>query len=195
MSHPTQMSAADTGLLVIDVQEKLMPLIPGAARLTGNIAFLIDAARLLGLPVQATEQYPKGLGPTIPELAGKLPERPSKVTFSCCGVPAVVDGFRRAGRPKALLAGIETHVCVQQTALDLLALDFRVYIAADAVASRTAFDHETALRRLERAGVVLTSTESAVFEWTGAAGTPQFKEISRMVQERMKALTALSESV
>ncbi len=94
-----------------------------------------------------------------------------------------------------LLAGIETHVCVQQTALDLLALDFRVYIAADAVGSRAAFDHETALRRLERAGVVLTSTESAVFEWTGAAGTPQFKEISRMVQERMKALAAPSGSL
>lgn len=193
MSHPTQMSAADTGLLVIDVQEKLMPLIPGAASLTRNVAFLIDAARLLGLPVQATEQYPKGLGPTIPELAGKLPERPAKVTFSCCGAPAVVDGFRRAGRPKVLLAGIETHVCVQQTALDLLALDFRVYIAADAVGSRAAFDHEMALRRLERAGVVLTSTESAVFEWTGAAGTPQFKEISRMVQERTKAMAAASE--
>lgn len=194
MSHPTRMSAGDTGLLVIDVQEKLMPLIPNARRLTRNIAFLIDAARLLGLPVQATEQYPKGLGATIPELIGKLPERPSKVAFSCCAVPAVVEGFRRAGRPNVLLAGIEAHVCVQQTALDLLALDFRVYIAADAVGSRSAFDQEMALRRLERAGAVLTSSESAVFEWTGVAGTPQFKEISRLVQERMKDLPALSEA-
>ncbi len=188
MAHPTQMSAGDTGLLVIDVQEKLMPKIPGGNALVRNIAFLIDGAKLLGVPVQATEQYPKGLGPTLPELAKRLPDRPEKLAFSCCAVPAVVDGFRRAARPKVLLAGIESHVCVQQTALDLLAQDFRVYIAADAVASRYPMDHELALRRLERAGAVLTTSETAVFEWTGGAHHPQFKEVSRLVQERMKAL-------
>jgi nicotinamidase-related amidase len=188
MAHPAQMSAADTGLLVIDVQEKLMAKISAAGPLVRNIAFLIDGARLLGLPVQATEQYPKGLGPTVPELAGRLPERPDKLAFSCCAVPAVVEGFRSAGRPKVLLAGIETHVCVQQTALDLLALDFRVFIAADAVASRCAIDHAQALHRLERAGAVITTSESAVFEWVGGAGTPQFKEVSQLVQERMRQL-------
>src|SRR5262249_40399452 len=126
MPHPTQMSAADTGLLVIDVQDKLLELIPGRAALVRNIAFLIDAARQLGMPVAATEQYPKGLGPTAAELARRLPERPDKTAFSCCAVPSVVEGFRRAGRPRVLLAGIETHVCVLHTALDLLALDFRV---------------------------------------------------------------------
>ena len=188
MYHPTQMSAGDTGLLVVDVQEKLVPLIPAAQALIRNIAFLIDAARLLDMPVQATEQYPKGLGPTVPELARRLPERPEKIAFSCCAVPQVVEGFRSAGRPKVLLAGIETHVCVQQTALDFLGLDFRVYLPADAVGSRFAVDHEQALRRLERAGAVVTTSEAAVFEWVGAGGTPQFKEISRLVQERMKAL-------
>lgn len=186
MAHPTQMSAGNTALLVIDVQDKLTPLIPNGRFLTRNIAFLIDAARLLGMPVQATEQYPKGLGATVPELLDRLPERPSKVAFSCCGIPSVVDGFRAAGRPKILLAGIESHVCVQQTALDLLALDFRVYVAADAVASRFAVDHEMALRRLERTGAIITTCEAAVFEWTGSAANPQFKEISRLVQERMK---------
>jgi nicotinamidase-related amidase len=140
------------------------------------------------MPVQATEQYPKGLGPTVPELARRLPQRPDKVAFSCCAIPSVVDNFRRAARPKLLLAGIETHVCVQQTALDLLALNFRVYIPADGVASRHALDHECALRRLENAGAIVTTCESAVFEWIGAAGTPQFKEISRLVQERMKQI-------
>jgi nicotinamidase-related amidase len=182
------MSAGDTGLLVIDVQEKLMPLIPDAAKVIRNIAFLIDAARVLEMPVQATEQYPKGLGPTVPELARRLPQRPDKVAFSCCAIPSVVDNFRRAARPKLLLAGIETHVCVQQTALDLLALNFRVYVPADGVASRHALDHERALRRLENAGAIVTTCESAVFEWIGAAGTPQFKEISRLVQERMKQI-------
>jgi nicotinamidase-related amidase len=188
MPHPTQMSFADTGLLVIDVQEKLMALIPSAAEVIRNIAFLIDAARVLEMPVQATEQYPKGLGATVSELARRVPQRPEKVAFSCCAIPSVVENFRRAARPKLLLAGIETHVCVQQTALDLLALGFRVYIPADSVASRQAIDHEHALRRLENAGAIITTCESAVFEWIGAAGTPQFKEISRLVQERMKQI-------
>jgi len=188
MPHPTQMSAGDTGLLVIDVQEKLVPLIPASTALIRNIAFLIDAARVLEMPVQATEQYPKGLGATVPELARRLPERPDKVAFSCCAIPAVVDNFRRAARPKLLLAGIETHVCVQQTALDFLSLGFRVYVPADGVASRYAVDHDQALRRLEKAGAIITTCESAVLEWIGAAGTPQFKEISRLVQERMKEL-------
>jgi nicotinamidase-related amidase len=188
MPHPTQMSAGDTGLLVVDVQEKLMVKIPAADALVRNIAFLIDSARLLGLPVMATEQYPKGLGPTVGELARRLPERPDKVAFSCCAVPAVVEGFRRAARPKILLAGIEAHVCVLQTALDLLALDFRVFLAADAIASRYAIDREFALRRLERAGAIVTTSETAVFEWIGGAGSPRFKEASRLVQERMKAI-------
>ena len=188
MPHPTQMSAGDTGLLVIDVQEKLIPLIPGSVGLIRNIAFLIDAARVLQVPVQATEQYPKGLGATVAELAQRLPERPDKVAFSCCAIPSVVDNFRRGARPKLLLAGIETHVCVQQTALDLLALGFRVYIAADGVASRFAVDHEQSVRRLENAGAIITTCESAVFEWIGAAGTLEFKEVSRLVQERMKKM-------
>lgn len=188
MAHPTQMSAGDTGLLVIDVQEKLMTKIPGADALVRNVAFLIDGARLLGVPVQATEQYPKGLGPTMPELAKRLPDRPEKLAFSCCAVPGVVEGFRRAARPKVVLAGIESHVCVQQTALDLLALDFRVYLAVDAIASRASQDHELALRRLERAGAILTTCETCIFEWTGGANHPQFKEVSRLVQERMKAM-------
>jgi nicotinamidase-related amidase len=184
------MSAADTGLLVIDVQEKLVPLIPGRDALVRNIAFLIDAARSLQMPVAATEQYPKGLGPTVPELARRLPERPSKTAFSSCAVPSVVEGFRGAARPKVVLAGIETHVCVLHTALDLLALDFRVYVPVDAVASRYAVDHEAALRRLERAGAVLTTSETCAFEWVGGAGHPQFKAISLLVQERMKALAS-----
>ena len=100
----------------------------------------------------------------------------------------MADGFHRAARPKVVLAGIETHVCVQQTALDMLAQGFRVYVTVDAVASRYSVDHEYALRRLEHAGAVLTTAETAVFEWVGGAGSPRFKEISRLVQERMKDL-------
>jgi nicotinamidase-related amidase len=187
MPHATQMSAADTGLLVIDVQEKLVPKIFDAAPVVRNIAFLLDAAHLLNMPVQCTEQYPRGLGATIPELACKLPARPDKVAFSSCAVSGIVQTFHREARPKIVLCGIETHVCVLHTALDLLALDFRVYVAVDAVGSRYRIDHDIALRRLERAGVILTTSEMCVFEWIGGAGHPQFKAISKLIQERMKA--------
>src|SRR5271165_2123253 len=154
MAHSTQLIGHEAAILVIDVQQKLMAKIPNADALIRNIAFLVDGARLLDVPVLATEQYPKGLGPTVPELAQRLPERPDKVGFSCCAIPNLTEGLRNRGRSRIVLLGIETHVCVLNTALDLLATDFHVYIAVDAVASRFAVDHETALRRLENAGVI-----------------------------------------
>jgi nicotinamidase-related amidase len=187
-SVPDRLTRADTALLVIDVQEKLLPKIAGADAVVRNTAFLIDACKVLGVPVLATEQYPKGLGHTVAELAGRLPAPlPEKLAFSSCAVPAVVDAFR-AGRPKALLAGIETHVCVMQTALDLLALGVRVFLPVDALGSRYRIDHDTAIERMREAGATLVTSEMAVFELTGVAGTPQFKEISRLVQDRMKVL-------
>ncbi len=186
MPHPTQLVASEAALLVIDVQERLMAKIPGAAVLVRNIAFLVDGARLLDVAVTATEQYPKGLGPTVPELAQRIIERPDKTAFSCCAIPSVADGFRRAGRSKIVLTGIETHVCVLNTALDLLDEEFSVYLAVDAVGSRFSIDHETAIRRLEAAGVILTTVETALFEMTGGASYPRFKQVSGLVQERMK---------
>jgi nicotinamidase-related amidase len=188
MPHPTQLSAADTALLVIDLQEKLLPKIFNADLIERNTAFLIDAARLLTMPVLATEQYPKGLGPTVPCLAERLPHRPDKIAFSCAAIPSVIETLHREARPKVVLAGIETHVCVLHTVLDLLALDFRVYIAVDAVGSRYPIDHEVALRRLEQAGAILTTAEGVAFECVGGAGHPGFKGMSTLVQERMKAL-------
>jgi nicotinamidase-related amidase len=182
------MSALDTGLLVIDVQEKLVPLIFDSAALVRNIAFLLDVAKLVGVPAQCTEQYPRGLGSTVAELLPHLPERPDKVAFSSCAVPAIADTFHRLARPKVVVTGIETHVCVLHTALDLLAANFRVFVAVDAVGARYRLDHDIALRRLEQAGAVLTTTEGAAFEWMGAANHPRFKEVSRLVQERMKSL-------
>jgi nicotinamidase-related amidase len=187
MAHPTKLSLTDTALLVIDVQEKLVPLIADAGPMVRNIAFLIDAARLLQMPVLATEQYPKGLGPTVPELQKRLPQRPDKVAFSCAAVPSVVETLHREARPKVVLAGIEAHVCVLQTALDLLALDFRVYLPVDAIGARSRIDHDLAMRRLENAGAVVTTSETVVFECTGTAAHPAFKQISLLVQGRMKA--------
>src|SRR4029077_9228089 len=135
--------------------------------------FLIDGARLLNVPVIATEQYPQGLGPTAATLAERLPERPDKVAFSACAIASVPEEFRRLGRSRIVLAGIESHVCVLNTALDLLAADFRVYLPVDALASRFTVDHETALRRLDKAGAILTTVETVVFEMTGGADHPQ----------------------
>lgn len=184
MPHPTRLDPATSAVLVVDVQEKLMVKIPGADAMVRNIAFLLDAAPLVGAEVFATEQYPKGLGPTVAELAKRLPERPDKLTFSCCGAPGLTDGLRRRGRTQVLLVGIEAHVCVLNTALDLLADGFRVYLAVDAVGSRFAIDRETALRRLEQAGVIPTTVETAVFEWMGAASHPNFKKMSALVRQR-----------
>ncbi len=188
MPNSLKMSAADTALLVVDVQEKLMVMIPSAEAIVRNIAFLIDAAGLAEIPVAATEQYPKGLGPTVEQLARRIPHRPDKVEFSCCAVPSLVEGFRQAGRSKIVLCGIESHVCVLQTALDLLAQDMRVYLAVDAIGSRYRIDQDFALRRLEHAGAVLTTVEACAFEWIGGANHPKFKQFSLLVQERMKAL-------
>jgi nicotinamidase-related amidase len=179
------MSADDTALLVVDVQEKLVPAIRDHARVVFNVRRLVDGAKLLGLPVAATEQYPKGLGPTVAELAERLGPLPEKLTFSCSGCPEVFEALREQGIHKILVTGIEAHVCVQQTVLDLLGDGYRVYVAVDAVGSRNALDYETALGRMDSSGAVLTTTEAALFEWCETAENPQFKAISRLVREEM----------
>lgn len=180
---PELMSRGDCGLLVIDVQEKLVPAIDGQQRIVWNIRRLIEAARLLGLPVTATEQYPRGLGPTVSALADLLPERSSKLTFSCAGCAGLLGALRDTGRDKVLVAGVEAHVCVQQTVLDLLSDGFRVYVAVDAIGSRFEIDYRTALARMDSAGATLTSTEAALFEWCEVAGTPEFKQLSALARQ------------
>ena len=177
------MNRNDTGLLVIDLQTKLLEKISHKDKIIPKTLLLVEGAKILGVPVFATEQYPKGLGPTVPELAGLLANKLEKISFSCGVLPEVVKFFKSKSAKKILLAGIETHVCVLQTALDLMEQGFDVYLAVDAVGSRHEQDREWALRRLETAGVILTTAEAALFEWTEKAGTPEFKEISRLVME------------
>ena len=180
---PELMSADDTLLLVVDVQEKLMRLIPDEQSIVWNIRRLLDAAKILGVPSLGSEQYPQGLGPTVPELAGKLGKIPAKVAFSCAGCDEIVSEIERLDRPKVLVVGIEAHVCVQQTVLDLLSRSLRVYVAADAVGSRSDHDCKIAMRRMETSGATITTTEAAMFEWCQVAGTPQFKQISALVRQ------------
>jgi nicotinamidase-related amidase len=185
-----RLTPLNSTLLVIDVQDKLLVKMPDAPALIRDVAFLIDAARLLEVPVRATEQYPKGLGPTNVELSRRLPpDLPSKVAFSCGGAPGLLSGLQASHRPNVVLAGMETHVCVMQTALDLLDKGLTVFLPVDALQARSRLDHDVALRRMEKAGAVLTSAEATAFEWLHSADHPQFKTISKMIQERMAAMT------
>lgn len=177
------MSRDDTALLVIDMQDRLLGAIANRASVAWNCRRLLEGAQILDLPFVATEQYPQGLGPTTPELAALLGEISSKLTFSCGGCPTIFEELLRQDIRKLLICGIETHVCVQQTALDLLSHGWRIYLAVDAIGSRFDGDYRTALRRMESAGATLTTTEAALFEWCEVAGTDTFKQISRLVRE------------
>jgi len=178
-----RLDATASLLCVVDIQEKLLPVMPQAAGVVAAAGRLADAAAALGVRRVLTEQYPRGLGPTPPELAAKLPPPVEKMSFSCCGAagfaPHLPDDVEAV-----VLCGLETHVCVAQTALDLLARGLCVFVAVDAVASRHAIDHETALRRLDSAGAILTTTEAAIFEWCRTAEHPQFQAVRRIVLSR-----------
>ena len=176
--------APSTSLLaVIDVQERLLAAMPDAERVVARCTRLAEAAALMDVRAVLTEQYPQGLGPTRPALAAKLPAPAAKMTFSCCGCSAF-DAALVPDVTSVVLAGLETHVCVTQTALDLLARGLAVFVAVDAVASRHVIDHEVALRRLEGAGAVPTTTEAVLFEWCRSADHPRFREVRALVLDR-----------
>lgn len=181
-----RLTAANSAVVVIDVQAKLVAAVPLAADLLLNIGFALDVANLLNVPVMATEQYPKGLGPTHPDLLRRLPQPvPAKTAFSCGGCPGFLADLRRLNRPAVVLVGIEAHVCVMQTAFDLIDAGYTVFIPVDAVASRYEIDRETALRRLERAGAIPTTVEAVAFEWVADSTNPQFKAVSKLVIDRV----------
>jgi nicotinamidase-related amidase len=187
----------DATLVVIDVQERLLPSIHEPDRLVEQIVRLIRGFRILSAPLIVTEQYRKGLGPTdgriVEALSGneslgeaKLPPLPfapiEKMTFSCAGHAPFNQALASLRRRQVLLCGIESHVCVLQTALHLREQGFEVYLAADAVSSRRPRNVEIALRRMEQDGVKLTSVETAVFEMLEACGTPEFRSWSRVIR-------------
>jgi nicotinamidase-related amidase len=167
-------------LVVVDVQEAFRPVIDGFDDVVAGTAALVQGARALDVPVLVTEQYPRGLGDTVPELVAHLgdAERLPKTVFAA----SQADGFALDGRDQVLLCGVETHVCVSQTALDLLAGGVAVHVVTDAVSSRTAANRETGLRRMEDAGATLSSVEMALFELVGAAGSDAFKTIQALVK-------------
>jgi nicotinamidase-related amidase len=182
--NPDLLSATNSRLLIVDVQDKLLPPIANGPRLVHNCRRLIDGAKIVSVPVYGTEQYPQGLGPTTAELATRMGPRVEKLIFSC----AAVLGWGQAAdvtdeREQVVVAGMETHVCVMQTVLDLIAGGFRVYVPVDAVGSRGELDAKVALERMAASGATLTTVESVLFEWCEKAGTPEFKQIQKLIIE------------
>jgi nicotinamidase-related amidase len=175
----------DALLLVIDVQERLASAMPpaGLGQLEKNAAVLIRAARRLALPVVATEQYPKGLGHTVPALRQLLSDAPmEKLEFSCGASQPIARHILSSGRRQIIVAGMEAHVCVFQTVRDLLRGGFAVFVAQDAVLSRTEANREVGLRLCEKSGATLTSTEAVLFDLLGSAGTAEFKELAPLIK-------------
>ena len=171
------LSRARATLIVVDVQEGFRSYETFAA-VAQNCGKLLQAARILGVPALVSEQYPKGLGRSVPELGLRDEPVIEKVVFSA----AKADGFRLTGRDQAIVCGIETHVCVSQTVHDLLQRGVEVHVPAEAVGSRHRFDYERGLRRLEDAGAVVSTVETVLFELLGRAGTPEYKQVQALVK-------------
>ncbi|MFQ6112988.1 MAG: hydrolase [bacterium] len=182
--HPEILNRKQTGLLIVDVQTKINATMMHPDMVVDSIVKLIKACQILNVPIFITEQYPKGLGPTetriLEALQGEAPIQ--KMTFSCCANEQLVKQLKANNIQQVIVTGIESHVCVQQTALDLLARDLQVHVPKDAVSSRKELDYRTALERMCKAGVILTTVETALFELLQQAGTPEFKEVAKFVK-------------
>lgn len=178
------MSAATSCLLVVDIQERLLPSMAAPGAVVDNTAVLLKAARRLDVPVLVSEQYPRGLGAIVADLMPLLAgdEKIAKLHFSCMGDEGFAGRFRALGRKQAVVAGLEAHVCVLQTVEDLLATGTETFVVEDATSSRTEKNHAAAMVRLREAGARVVTTEMVVFEWLGKAGTPAFKELSALIR-------------
>lgn len=171
-------------LLVIDVQGRLADMMHKKKHLFNHIITMIDAAKVLGLPIYWFEQYPKGLGPTKPAIKERLTDSTyhEKITFSACGAGDFMGQLKTSGRDQCIVTGIETHVCVYQTVMDLLASDFAVKVNQQAVSSRVKSNKMLGLHNMEKAGAHITSTEMILFELMKTAKHPNFRQISQLLK-------------
>jgi nicotinamidase-related amidase len=181
VNGPARLDRERAALVVVDVQEAFRKALPGFDALAARTATLVEGAKALGIPVVVSEQYPRGLGETVPEVAEHLPEGTEPVEKVCFSA-AEAEGFDLGGRDQALVCGIETHVCVNQTVLDLIGEGVVTHVASDAVGSRTAENRELGLHKMERAGAVLTSVETALFELLRGSDAPEFKRVQALVK-------------
>ena len=171
-------------LLVVDIQEKLAPAIHQTEQVTANSVRLLEAARQLAVPAYVSEQYVKGLGPSVAAIRAAAVDACffEKTHFSCAAEPGVVELLQRSQRTQVILTGTETHVCVLQTALGLLAAGFEVFLVADAASSRTPENRQAAIERLRAAGVQIVATEMVLFEWLQRAATEEFRRLLPLIK-------------
>ena len=184
MSNPVLLSPENTVLVAIDFQERLFPVMHDKEKLLRQVVKLIQGAKVLEIPVILTEQYPRGLGPTIPEIAELLPDtKPiEKTCFSCCDAESFRDSLEATGRKQVLICGIEAHICVYQTAVTLFQAGYTVQVVADCVSSRDPENKIVSLFKLGSAGINPTTMETALFELLKVAGGDKFKQISNIVK-------------
>lgn len=175
------MQQSASGLVLVDVQEKLTPYVMQSDQLISRCAWLLRLAKTLHVPTLVCEQYPKGLGKTVSSLSAAVAEYApiEKVHFSCYQHDLFIHEWRSLGKKQMIIAGIETHVCVLQTALDVIdQTDDEVFVVVDAVSSRNELDHRYGLKRMQQAGIQLVTSEMVFFEWVKQAGTPEFKALT-----------------
>jgi nicotinamidase-related amidase len=182
--HPAILTKDDTALIIVDVQEKLLPYVTDKEEVVKNLKMLIRFAYIMGIPIILTEHYPKGLGRTVPEIKEVLKNYESfeKVIFSCFGSEEFKSKLKELEIKTLMLAGIESHICVQQTALDALNAGYKVHIIADAISSRTLRNLKVGIEKVRQFGGVISSTEMAMYEIMERADTMEFKEVLKLVK-------------
>lgn len=174
-------------LVVIDIQERLVPAMPKKvyARLLETVKMLVQAAKLMGVPIVTTEQYPKGIGHTVSELADVCSDKVvEKVSFGCCGEANFLAAIKETGRSQVIVTGMEAHVCVYQTVLGLLEDGYHVHLLSDAICSRNKTDYLSGVANAAQAGAVVTTAETVLFQMLKESTHEQFKAISKLVKER-----------
>jgi nicotinamidase-related amidase len=177
-------SGSDSTLIVVDVQPTFMKAIWETERVRARAEFLLRIAQIAGVPAIATEQYPERMGGTDPSLLPLLPDPPvGKMTFSCCGASSFLERLSATGRRQAVLVGIETHICVSQTAVDLLNAGYEVLVCPDAVSARTVEMHKLGMERMRDSGALPIHSEAVAYEWLGTASHPRFREALQIVKE------------
>ncbi|MCX6646041.1 MAG: isochorismatase family protein [bacterium] len=189
--HPFLLNSANAALVVIDVQSILLPFIWEKEKMLRNIGYVLELAHIHELPTIVTEHNPKGLGPTDPDLVEELKrtvgyEPLEKNIFSCCGHEEFVDAITNTGRHQIIVVGMESHICVNQTVLDLIQNGFQVHVVEDAVRCRWENSHKLAMKKMRQAGAVICDWEMAAYELTYGAKTPEFKQLLKLMK-RAKA--------
>ncbi len=174
----------DSALIIVDIQERLAAVMSEKEKVLGNCLHLIELSKLMNIPVIVTEQYPKGLGPTVEEIRNAMPHYSlvEKISFNCCDEKKFIDIIESLNRKKLILTGMETHICVLQTCLGLIKRGYHLHVVADAVCSRRQEDKNTGINLMRDAGAVITCTETVLFQLLRIAGTEEFRIISKRIK-------------